>query len=432
MVIGAGTGNDIAAALRDAPNAQIDAVEIDPEIAQLGKELHPEHPYANPRVHLHIADARAYLAQSNAKYDAIIFGYLDSHWLFSHMSSVRLDNYVYTTQSMENVRDHLTPQGIVALTFTVHEKWIADRLYGLLGHAFGHPPLVYEGDLNTIGTLFAETRQATPQPLVGVPVIGVDEFNQKVVSHGNRLTWSYRGDVAGFLAPGTLSTPARLPTDEWPYLYTQTATIAPNYLEVMVLTLVAAMALVWFAAPRVNVRRAWTWNFFMLGAAFALLETRGVTELGLVLGSTWVTNAAVISAILIMILVANLIVTRLPRLSIRAVYVALFAVLAFNFAVSLRTTLALSYGLSVVVAALQVGSPMLLSGIVFARSFQRADDPGAALGANLMGAVLGALLEYTSLIFGLRLLYVDALAFYLVSFLIVARPRRRVGSQLGT
>jgi hypothetical protein len=123
-----------------------------------------------------------------------------------------------------------------------------------------------------------------------------------------------------------------------------------------------------------------------------------------------------------MILIANLIVTKLPRLPTRALYVALFAVLGFNFAVSLRSTLGLGYGLTVFVAALQVGLPMLLSGVVFARSFQQAEDPGAALGANLMGAVLGALLEYSSLIFGLRLLYVDALIFYLISFVIIARP----------
>lgn len=425
LVIGAGTGNDVAAALRSAPNAQIDAVEIDPEIADLGKKLHPEHPYDNPRVHLHIADARAFLTRTHAHYDAIIFGFLDSHRLFSHMSSVRLDNYIYTTQSIANVRDRLTPNGVVALTFTVHEKWIADRLFGLLDHAFGHPPLVYEGDLNTIGTMFIDTPSATPEPVSAVATIGADEFNRLVVNHGDRLTWSYRPELAGFLAPGTLTADSRLPTDEWPYLYTQTATIAPNYLEVIFLTLFAAIALVWFTAPRVDVRRASTWNFFALGAAFALLETRGVTELGLVLGSTWVTNAVVISSILVMILVANLIVTRLPRLPTRAVYIALFGVLAFNFAVSLRSTLGLGYGFSVFLSAVQVGLPMLLSGIVFARSFQRADDPGAALGANLMGAVLGALLEYSSLIFGLRLLYVDALVFYLISFFIITGPGLR-------
>ena len=284
---------------------------------------------------------------------------------------------------------------------------------------------MYEGDLNTIGTMFIDAPNSTPAPVSGVATVGVDEFNRLVVSHGDRLTWSYRPNLTGFLAPGALTADSRLPTDEWPYLYTQTATIAPNYLEVILLTLIAAMALVWFTAPRVDVRRASTWNFFALGAAFALLETRGVTELGLVLGSTWVTNAVVISSILIMILVANLIVTRLPRIPTRAVYVTLFAVLAFNFAVSLRSSLGLGYGFSVFLAALQVGLPMLLSGIVFARSFQKAEDPGAALGANLMGAVLGALLEYTSLIFGLRLLYVDALVFYVISYVIIVRPGLR-------
>jgi len=53
LIIGAGTGNDVAAALR-ANCASVDAVEIDPAIAHLGHELHPEHPYDSSKVQLHI------------------------------------------------------------------------------------------------------------------------------------------------------------------------------------------------------------------------------------------------------------------------------------------------------------------------------------------------------------------------------------------
>jgi len=44
MILGAGTGNDAAIALQNQVE-RVDAVEIDPVIAYVGKEFHPSHPY---------------------------------------------------------------------------------------------------------------------------------------------------------------------------------------------------------------------------------------------------------------------------------------------------------------------------------------------------------------------------------------------------
>ena len=63
LIVGAGTGNNAAAALRHRVE-QIDCVEIDPQIYALGKELHPEHPYDSPRVHMIVNDARAFYKQA--------------------------------------------------------------------------------------------------------------------------------------------------------------------------------------------------------------------------------------------------------------------------------------------------------------------------------------------------------------------------------
>ena len=43
-VVGAGTGNDVAASLR-AGAGRVDAIEIDPAILATGKLAHPEKPY---------------------------------------------------------------------------------------------------------------------------------------------------------------------------------------------------------------------------------------------------------------------------------------------------------------------------------------------------------------------------------------------------
>ena len=60
LILGAGTGNDVAAALRHGAE-HVDAVEIDPEILRLGRQYHPEHPYSSPRVTAYVNDARAHI-----------------------------------------------------------------------------------------------------------------------------------------------------------------------------------------------------------------------------------------------------------------------------------------------------------------------------------------------------------------------------------
>lgn len=413
LVFGAGTGNDVAVALRDAPGATIDAVEIDPTIARLGRQLHPNRPYDSPRVRLHVDDARSYLQRTSQKYDLIVFGLLDSHRVFSQMSSVRLDNFVYTRENFETVRDHLRPGGIVAVAFSVPEIWIANRIYTLLDHVFGHPPLVWQGNLYTYGTIFlAGPHQLTVPP--GAPRISHDRFVNSITRSG-KYTWRYTWDQ-GFLQPQDFSTSGPQLTDDWPYLYLDSRTIPPNYLIVLVLTVLVSVLLVWLTVPRISFRTAANWNFLFLGAAFALQETKGITDIALLFGSTWITNIIVISAILVVILVANLVVTRMPALPLPWVYAALFATLLFNYTVPLNGLLHYGFWVQVFASGLRVAAPLFFSGIIFARWFDRADNPSSALGANLMGAVVGGLAEYSSLALGLRQLYLIAMLFYMLSF----------------
>ena len=140
LVIGAGAGNDVAAALRHGAQ-HVDAVEIDPLIYGLGKNLHPEHPYDSPRVQVFINDARNFLRHPHEPYDAIIMGLLDSHTEFSGYSNMRIDNYVYTEQSFRDAKSLLAPGGVLILKFEVRKPWGLDRST-LLRHAGWHlrPP----------------------------------------------------------------------------------------------------------------------------------------------------------------------------------------------------------------------------------------------------------------------------------------------------
>lgn len=77
LILGAGSGNDVAAALRNGAD-HVDAVDIDPVILKLGDTRHPERPYDSPKVTQVCDDARD-LNRATSKYDLIIFKGLDSH-----------------------------------------------------------------------------------------------------------------------------------------------------------------------------------------------------------------------------------------------------------------------------------------------------------------------------------------------------------------
>jgi len=132
LIIGAGTGNDVANALRKGAR-HIDAVEIDPELYQLGIRLNSDHPYQDPRVSVHITDGRAFLEQTRNKYDMILFALPDSLTLVSGQSSLRLESFLFTLQAVETAKAHLNPgNGLFAMYNYYRTGWLRDRLANTL------------------------------------------------------------------------------------------------------------------------------------------------------------------------------------------------------------------------------------------------------------------------------------------------------------
>src|SRR5262249_11052123 len=142
LVLGSGTGNDVAAALRNGAG-QVTAVEIDPLIVQLGRDLHFEKPYGAPRVRVIVNDARSYIQNTGDRFDFIVFSLLDSHTTNSYYSNIRTDNYVYTVEALRAARSLLNPDGLMIVKFKVLTPWIAGRLHGLLQTVFGAPPMQF-------------------------------------------------------------------------------------------------------------------------------------------------------------------------------------------------------------------------------------------------------------------------------------------------
>src|SRR5688500_13335926 len=154
LVIGAGSGNDVAAALLNGTReTKIDAVEIDPMINQIGKWDHPDKPYgewidgkwvANPKVTVHLDDGRSFVRKSEnkGKYDLAVYALVDSLVLHSGYSSIRLENFLFTKQAFEDVKKTLKPGGVFAMYNYYRQGWVVARLAKIAEEVFGVKPIV--------------------------------------------------------------------------------------------------------------------------------------------------------------------------------------------------------------------------------------------------------------------------------------------------
>jgi len=397
LIVGAGTGNDAAGALR-AGAKKVTAVEIDPVIIQIGKELHPESPYSESNhVALVTQDARSFFRRDQNQYDLIVFGLLDSHTLFSTASSIRLDNFVYTEESLQDVKNLLKDDGLLAISFGVpaSHEWVGERLYRNLTDVFGHPPQVYEFQNKDI--LFLITRDSLTKLLVNDPRVKV------------RSDYSYHPELKPV-------------TDDWPYLYLQSSSLPSTYVIGLTGVILISLFLVWRVIPDF---RQFNGHFFFLGAAFFLLETKSITEMALLFGSTWIVNAVVIAGILIMIVIANLVVQYFKINNPYYFYILLIISLVFNFLTPVSSYLGLPFTGRIILATTIQVIPLFFAGMVFAITFSQTSSIENALGSNLIGSVLGGIFEYGSLIFGIRSLYLLALAFYILSLLALRSVKSR-------
>ena len=404
LVLGAGTGNDVAAALRNGAG-EVDAVEIDPLILKLGRELHFEHPYSSPRVHAIVDDARSYLQTSHKQYDLILFSLLDSQTTNPFYSNIRIDNYVYTVEAMEAVHHLLKPDGLLMVKYWVETPWIGGRLQALLESTFHKPP-VQVGALNT--------RYGTPGHFF---ICGSEE--RIAAAMKDQSLAEYVRTHSTFP-----SSAARITTDDWPYFYQH----EPGIPTIIVLISAALLPLCWMLLRSTGTTgRGLEWHFFFLGAGFLLLETQIISKMALVFGTTWVVNSVVIAALLLLIVGSNLLVEWQPQIPVAVAYAGIFASTAIAYFTPVRLLLFPSLPLKVLAASLVLCLPVFFAGIVFIRSFAAAGFRGEALGSNLFGALVGGLLESSSYWFGLRFLLILAATLYLASWLSLLRERAPAG-----
>jgi spermine/spermidine synthase len=392
LIVGAGTGDDVANALRHGAK-HIDAVEIDPQLYQLGKRLNPDHPYADPRVTVHINDGRAFLERTHAKYDMILFALPDSLTLVAGQSSLRLESYLFTVEAVQAAKAHLKPgDGLFAMYNYYRTSWLRDRLANTERVAFGHPPCVDDEGFSL--SMISDT--VNPAAL--------------------RCSTTWR-------RPANVVAPA---TDNHPFVYLDGNTIPWIYRITLGLILLASILLIRPAAGPFR-RMGGYVDLFFMGAAFLLLETKNIVQFALLFGTTWFVNALVTAGVLVSVLaaveVSRRVVVRRPAL----LYAALLAALVVAWAIPPSSLLSLSPLPRFVVAVIVAFTPIFLANMVFAQRFRDVGDSTTAFGANLLGAMLGGVLEYASLIVGYRWLLVFVAVLYGLAFLTGRRYLRVAG-----
>jgi spermidine synthase len=336
LVLGAGIGNDVAAALRNGAGHVV-AVEIDPLIIHLGREFDFERPYSSPRATPVVNDARSYIENSKERFDLIVYSLLDSHTNISNYSSVRIDNYVYTLEAMEAARRLLKEDGILVLKFQVHTTWIAGRLHGLLQTVFGQAPVDFYAEASKYssgGNFFVVGSSKRLENALSSPELAV-----YVKSHS-----------------GLEMESARLTTDNWPYFYQHEPGL-PLIIIIMSVLLVALTRLL-IRNTEAAAGEAINRHFFFLGAGFLLLEAQIVSRMAMLFGTTWLVNSIVIAAILVLIVAVNFLVDSWPSIPVQFAYVGIGICLLVSYFLPLDKLFFQAFWLKALVATLVLCSPV--------------------------------------------------------------------------
>jgi hypothetical protein len=260
LIVGAGTGNDVAVALSEGAR-HIDAVEIDPVLQQLGSRYHYDRPYQDARVSVHIDDGRAFLNRTHTRYGLILFSLPDSLTVLAGQSNLRLENYLFTIEAMRSARAHLKAGGTFAM-YNYYEPFLLNRYANTLETVYGSAPCV------ELGSPLGGRRQAV------LTVANGRTPNCRRYWHGPQL------------APAT---------DDWPFPYLAARTIPAYYLRWLAAIAIASLLVVRSAAGPLR-RLAPNVDLACMGAAFLLLETKNIAQFALLFGTLQAVSACHVPA----------------------------------------------------------------------------------------------------------------------------------------
>jgi hypothetical protein len=319
----------------------------------------------------------------------------------SSFSGVRLESYMFTEESFRAVRDRLAPNGLLVVYNYFREQWLVDRLANIAAVAFGNEPRVHVHEARAyLGVMMQGPRLAELKSDPAVP--------ERVTAFGQ----SHAPSPARMLQRDPSVEPA---TDDWPFLYLRDRHMPAHYIRALALILIVSTIVVMLVIRGQS--GSWSWQFFLLGAGFMLLETKSIIQFALLWGSTWVVASLAIASVLSMALVANYVVSKAEVRRPWLVGGALLALLALNFFIPVGRIAFESRAVESIFYALLMFSPILCAGLLFGSAIAKSTTLARDYGTNLLGAMVGGVGEYLSLVTGFRALLFVIAACYLGAIL---------------
>ncbi len=362
VVLGSGGGWEVACALTHGAS-KVTAIELNPAITDLVVGTQSEwsgHVFADPRVELETAEARAYLGQHQQTWDVIVSAHTISNSASASGAMNLAESYTLTVEAFDLYLERLSARGVIFITRpeTQIPRVIANAAAAL--RVRGQAPeeriiavrlrsKAPPGKEFTAGVLIAQN----PEVLRGIKA--------KVEAHGGEILW---GDgvadpmLASAFRPGTYP----LATDDRPFfqfrgswfdltwsdfnrvfsagsegrLALENAPVGEVSLLVLLFVVVLFSAAA-IAIPLWVRREIWSGDvrslsqvaayFAALGFGYMYAELGLVHRLGVFLGSPTVTFGVVVAGLLICSGIGSAVSQRLPTRSARWVVLAAGATL---------------------------------------------------------------------------------------------------------
>jgi hypothetical protein len=123
LVIGSGGGVDVLFALKGGAK-QVDAIEINPTTWRIMVDEYRKitnNLMIRDNVHAFCEEGRSFIRRSNKKYDVIMMHAIDTFAAINAGAYVLSENYLYTTDAIEDYFSHLTDNGLLTITRWIHK-----------------------------------------------------------------------------------------------------------------------------------------------------------------------------------------------------------------------------------------------------------------------------------------------------------------------
>jgi len=400
LVLGSGGGTaDVREAIYQHAQS-ITAVEIDPQFISLGTKYDPEKSYLNPRVTTHVDDARRFLNTCREKYDFIYMPFLDSQTNASNQSRFRLDSFLYTKEGLRLAYSKLSDRGVFFVSFATATPWIRQRMFSLLQEATQADVRVYD-----------------------VPGYVQSYY---VVSHGRTVN-SFPAPFVDARSQFDSKTKEIIPTDDWPFLYSQIAGIPKEHLRLIYTLCILMFGLFLLcrelspapAASDQSAPPALCVYAFFSGAAFFFIQIRTISALTPWFGATYISQAMVVMGIILSSLGGALLAFRYRVLTTGLAWALLFVSLALGFfAANLFHPLYGTLFPSVPCFLVLLLLPTFFAGYVYLQYLHGLSSQAVLQMQlwNLVGGALGGLAEGAVIITGFRNSLWIVTAFYVAAF----------------